>query len=121
MKKSEIKYKENFLEYIPVRNIEWDKNEKERVYLIKEKSKKKFMKKMIWFFNKSQVFKIHLDELGTSSWLLIDGKRTIYEIIQEMKKNYEGKLDQAEQRVSNFFILLRKNKFVEFLLAQDKK
>ncbi len=115
MKNPESKNKENFFEHIPVRNIEWDKDEKERVYLIKEKSKKKFMKKIIWFFNKSQVFKIHLDELGTSAWLLIDGKRNVYEIIQEMKKNHEGKFDQAEQRVSNFFILLKKNKFVDFI------
>lgn len=115
MKNPEIKYKENFLEHIPVRNIEWDKDEKQRVYLIKEKSKKKFMKKIIWFFNKNQAFKIHLDELGTSAWLLIDGKRNVYEIIQEMKKNHEGNLDQAEQRVSNFFILLKKNKFVDFI------
>lgn len=115
MKNPEIKNKENFFEYIPVRNIEWDKDEKERVYLIKEKSKKKFMKKIIWFFSKSQVFKIHLDELGTSVWLLIDGKRNVYEIIQEMGKNHKDNLDQAEQRVSNFFILLKKNKFVDFI------
>jgi len=115
MKNSEIKSRDNFLEYIPVRNIEWDKDEKERVYLIKEKSKKKFMKKIIWFFNKSQAFKIHLDELGTSAWELIDGKRNVYEIIQEMKKSHEENLDQAEQRVSNFFILLKKNKFVDFI------
>ncbi len=115
MKNPEIKNKENFFEFIPVRNIEWDKDEKERVYLIKEKSKKKFMKKIIWFFNKSQVFKIHLDKLGTSVWLLIDGKRNVYEIIQEMEKNHKDNLDQAEQRVSNFFILLKKNKFVDFI------
>jgi hypothetical protein len=53
--------------------------------------------------------------LGTSVWLLIDGKRNVYEIIQEMEKNHKDNLDQAEQRVSNFFILLKKNKFVDFI------
>jgi hypothetical protein len=105
---------DNFLDYIPVRKIEWQQDENGRVYLIKEKTRNKLLKKIIDFFNKSQFFRIHLDRIGSSAWLLIDGKRSIYDIHREMKAEFGEEFHQSEQRLCFFFAMLKKNKFLDF-------
>lgn len=114
MFEKKVRIEDNFLDYVPVRKVEWEREENGKVYLIKEKSKNKLMKKIIDLFNKSQFFNIHLDKLGTSAWLLIDGKRSVYEINEKMKEEFGEDLYQAEQRLCLFFTLLKKNKFVDF-------
>ena len=113
-KKTKDTPQENYLDRIPVKNIEWEKDEKDHVYLLKEKSKKKLMKKLIDLFGKSQFFRIHLDELGTSTWMLIDGKRSIYDISNSLKEQFGEKIEPAEQRVAAFIAMLKKNGFITF-------
>ncbi len=105
---------DNFLDYIPVRKIEWQQDEKGRVYLIKEKTRNKLLKKIIDFFGKSRFFRIHLDRIGSCAWLLTDGKRSIYDIHREMKAEFGEELHQSEQRLCFFFAMLQKNKFLDF-------
>ncbi len=103
---------ENYLDKVPVKNIEWEQDETDKVYLLKEKSKTKLMKKLIDLFKKSQFFRIHLDELGTATWLLIDGNRTIYDISNQLKETFAEKIEPAEQRVAAFIAMLKKNGFI---------
>ena len=72
------------------------------------------MKKIIALFNKSQYINIHLDELGTSAWLKIDGKRNVHEINEKMKAEFGDELTQVQQRNVFFFNLLKNNKFIDF-------
>jgi hypothetical protein len=110
-----MKRETNFLEYIPVRNIEWAQDDNGKVYLIKERTKNKFIKKIIDWLKRSQFFYLHLDELGTAAWLAIDGKRTVREICEAMKEQSGDNLEQPEQRLSFFMGMLKKNHFIDFL------
>jgi hypothetical protein len=69
--------KDNFLEYVPVQNCPWGTDDKGKVYLIKEKTKNKLLKKIIGWLGRSQDFHIHLDELGSAAWVAPDGSRSI--------------------------------------------
>ncbi len=113
-KKNNDTPQENYLDKVPVKNIEWEKDDREHVYLLKEKSKKKVMKKLIGMFGKSQFFRIHLDELGTATWMFIDGARSIYEISNLLKEAFAEKIEPAEQRVAAFIAMLKKNDFITF-------
>ncbi|MCP4221277.1 MAG: PqqD family protein, partial [bacterium] len=92
----------NFLDFIPSRSIDWAQDEAGKVYLIKEKTKNKVLKKIISWVNKNQNFHIHLDDLGTSAWLAIDGKRSVNDICGMMKEKFGEKLVQPEKRLSFF-------------------
>ncbi len=105
----------NFLDYIPVRNIDWKQDEEGKVYLIKEKTKNKILKKLIGWFNRSQFFYIHYDDLGTAAWLAIDGRRTVAQISQIMKEKFGEDLEQSDQRVSHFMGISKRNDFIDFL------
>ena len=64
----------------PCRTAPGARTTKGSVYLIKEKTKNKLLKKIIGWLGRSQDFHIHLDELGSAAWLAADGRRTILEI-----------------------------------------
>lgn len=104
--------KDNILDYIPVQNCPWGTDEKGRVYLIKEKTRNRLLKKIISLLGRSQDFHIHLDELGTAAWLQADGQRSILAISAAMKQLFAEKVEPAEARLAQFFAMLAKDRFV---------
>lgn len=106
--------KDNFLEYVPVQSCPWGKDEKGRVYLIKEKTRRRLLKKVIGWLGRSQEFHIHLDDLGSAAWLAADGRRTILDIAAGMKAGSGAAIEQAEPRLAKFFALLARDGFVRW-------
>jgi hypothetical protein len=104
--------KDNFLDYIAMQNCSWDKDGKGHVYLIKEKTRNKLLKKIIGWIGRSQEFHIHLDDLGSAAWLAADGRRTILEIAAAMNVSCAAAVEQAEGRMARFFAMLARDKFV---------
>ena len=109
-----MKNTDNILEYVPVRNCPFATDEKGRVYLIKEKTRRRLLKKIISWAGRSQEFHIHLDELGTAAWLAVDGRRTVLEIVPGVKSAAGGAVDQAEQRLARFFAMLKRDGFIRW-------
>jgi hypothetical protein len=106
--------KDNFLEFVPIQNCPWDRDEKGKIYLIKEKTKNKLLKKIIGWVRRSQEFHIHLDELGSAAWLAADGQRTIIEIAAFLRQGSLGEVTQAELRLAKFFAMLARDGFVHW-------
>ena len=60
---------------------------------------------------------IKLDELGSATWLLIDGKRTVYDICNTLREKYAEKPDfiaDLEERVPKFIFLLYDQRYITF-------
>lgn len=104
----------NLLDFIPEHAIEWQSEGEQRVYLIKEKSRSRIVKKMIDWLHRSQFFHIHLDELGSAAWLEADGNRTIWEISQVLRERFGERAEPCAERVAHFFSLLYRNRFVSW-------
>jgi hypothetical protein len=104
---------DNFLELIPERAIEWALDEKGRVYLIKEKSKNRIIRRLIDWFGRSRFFHIHLDEIGSEAWRLADGNLRLLEISRRLREKLGARIEPAEERVARFFAVLKKNGFVD--------
>jgi hypothetical protein len=117
MPKKEKKKKqknENFLDYIPIHTIQWDINPKtQKVFIIKERSKNKILKKIIQWLGRDQNFHIHLDQLGSEVWQAVDGKRNVKAIADYLQENSETELTQVNERVSYFLGMMKKNGFVQ--------
>jgi len=105
----------NFLDFVPVRNIDWNRDEEGRVYLVKERTKNKFVKKLIHWFKRDQFFYIHLDEPGTAAWLAIDGRRTVARISRVLEEQFGEDLEQSDRRVAHFMGMMKRNDFIDFL------
>jgi hypothetical protein len=109
-----MKKSDNILDYVPTKNCQWSTDDKGKVYLIKEKTRNKLLKKIIGWLGRSQDFHIHLDELGTAAWLQADGQRTILEISAILKQALAAKIEPAETRLAHFFVQLARDRFVRW-------
>lgn len=55
-----------------------------------------------WGIKRVQSKKLHLDELGTAVWDLMDGRRSVRQVIQRFAKRYQLHPKEAEVAVTRF-------------------
>ncbi|MBQ4522326.1 MAG: PqqD family protein [Lachnospiraceae bacterium] len=110
------KKKENYLDFIPRANVlfEWKKNKEGKVE-IKVQNKGIFNKIAQIFFKRPKYSFIELDEFGSFIWEQMDGRKTIYEIGNEVKKQFGAKAEPIYERLSQFIKILHKNHFVVYV------
>jgi hypothetical protein len=107
----------NFLEMIPVRNVREFNREGEKITLFIPKFKSKNFSN--WFIpaNRSKFFSIHLDEMGSRVWDLIDGEMNTGEICSRLFPTPPGDENpdsREELRVTEFLRQLYRNRFIVF-------
>jgi hypothetical protein len=111
------KQPKNFLEMIPVRNVRDFSREGERITLVIPKFKNEKFRN--WFIpsRRSTHFSIHLDEMGSRVWDLIDGETNTGELCDRFSRLFPDadKQDSSlELRVTEFLRQLYKNRFIVF-------
>jgi hypothetical protein len=111
------KPKPNFLDMVPIRNVEHFTHEGNRITLLIPKFKKEWMRR--WFIppKRSPHIRIHLDETGSKVWELIDGQRNTCEICSRISHSLpeNNRTDNSvELRVTEFLRQLYKNRFIVF-------
>ena len=107
----------NFLEMIPVRNVKEFNQEGEKITLFIPKFKSERMRKWFIAANRSKYFSIHLDEMGSKVWNLIDGETNTDEICNQVSQflpEEDISNTDIELRVTEFLRQLYKNRFIVF-------
>lgn len=59
-------------------------------------------------------YKIKLDEIGSFTWNLCDGKNTVKEIGLLLKEEFGEQVEPLYERLALFFQNLEKNRFITF-------
>lgn len=104
---------DNFLLYIPIKkHIDWEEKGG-RVYLIfhHDKLAEKFLR---WLVKKPYVSDLELDDIGSSTWKLVDGKRSVYEIGQRLLKQYGESCEPINERLIMYLRHLNKKGWISF-------
>jgi len=63
----------------------------------------------------SPYIRVKLEEHGTAVWNLIDGKRTVNEIIYLLSDHFVGE-ENYDSRITIFITQLRKDGFIKYLI-----
>jgi hypothetical protein len=63
---------------------------------------------------KNKFVKLNLDELGSATWLQIDGKKNVQAIADVLKEKFGESLIQPEERITKFMSQLYLNKMITF-------
>jgi hypothetical protein len=71
--------------------------------------------------NRSPFIKMKLDEIGTASWLLVDGKKKVSEIVDILNEQFGEKIKPAHERLGKFLSQLYDNKYISFIEIQKKE
>jgi hypothetical protein len=103
----------NYLDLTPVQNVNYESTDGLVVLLI-PKFTHPLMVKYLMPRLKSQFIKIKLDELGTTTWNLIDGTSNVRQICEALKNSRGNQFTYAEERVTKFLTYLYNGKAITF-------
>ena len=106
--------KANYLLLTPIRVHNHKVEENGHVILIVPKFKKEWMRNFFVPSRKSKHFRIKLDEIGSATWLAIDGKSNVQTICNRLGIQLGDKMDHAEERVTKFLTILYDQRYVTF-------
>lgn len=103
----------NYLALTPVRLKDYEDLGDGKVAIIFPKFKNNKWRFLIPKY-KSDHIKIKLDELGTATWLAIDGKRTVKEICEYLDHKYGERIHPVEERTTKFLTTLYEQRYISF-------
>jgi hypothetical protein len=111
------KDKYNFVLYVPeVRHHRFRVTDEGRVVLEFEINRvKKLMGKLV---NKEPFSDLELDELSSSAWLSMDGRRSILDIARIQSEKTGDDIDEAAGRVAKFMRYIAKRGWIRFKEVQ---
>ena len=110
------KEKINLLEVIPCRNEHIKaEQEGETIVLSFPRFKRSWMSRYLLPKGMSKDIHVRLEEHGTAVWNLIDGQRTVREIIEKLADHFQYEAGY-ESRVSTYLSQLQKDGFIKWIV-----
>ncbi len=109
------KKRENYLERIPVRSkrVKWSADETGMVSLNIENTGV-FNRVAQKLLKKPKISHIHLDEMGSFLWPLLDGEKNIIELGEFVKEEFGEKAEPLYERLAKYFQILESYQFIEW-------
>ena len=109
------KKSENYLEKRPVRSadLKWSADEKGIVTLDVENKglANRIAQKLL---KKPKISHIHLDEMGSFVWPLLDGEKNIIELGKLVEEQFGEKANPLYERLAKYFQILDSYQFIEW-------
>ena len=102
----------NLLELIPIRVSDWKDNDEGLITLILPKFKSNLGKVFASMF-KNPMYEVKLDAIGTLLWRECDGTNNIYDISQEMLKEFGDDIEPVYERIKIFINMLKNLNAIE--------
>ncbi|MGD0710748.1 MAG: PqqD family protein [Bacteroidales bacterium] len=112
--------KTSMLYLTPFRKIEHRVEEDGNITLLYPKFKNSKVSKYM-LGRKSPYIQLKLDELGTASWLMMDGKTRVEKIALELSDKFGEKINPVHDRLGKFLSQLYNNKYISFQEIQKKE
>ncbi|MCI0512882.1 PqqD family protein [candidate division KSB1 bacterium] len=105
---------QNFLELIPIRLVNFEKQVDGRITLFQSKFRHPFLVKYLQPRLKQPFIKVHLDEIGSELWDLCDGQNTIEQIATGLSEKFGSKVEPVYERMAQYFQSLFQLKFIYY-------
>lgn len=115
------KKSENYLDLIPLcdEKYRWQQDENGNVTVFVENTGL-FNRAAQKLLKKPKVSQVHLEEIGSFIWPLIDGKRSVYDIAQLVKTEFGQKAEPLFERLVPYMRSLENCGFIQFKSAQNR-
>jgi hypothetical protein len=75
---------------------------------------RKIQKILLLNKKKSPFFVLHLDKIGSETWLLMDGYKKIQNICDDLSEKFGEEVKPVEERVCQFITTLYQNGYIAF-------
>ncbi len=114
MKKKQI-ISQNYLEKIPMPNsfLKWETNSEGKVDLLVENTG--FFNRVAQkLFGKPKVTYVHLDDMGSFVWPLMDGQKNIIELGKAVDAHFGESAQPLYERLAKYFQILDSYRFIQW-------
>lgn len=115
MKKNKNVISQNYLEKIPVcpEHINWTTDE-DGIVTLNIENTGVFNRIAQKLFKKPKVSYVHLDEVGSFVWPLLDGEKNIIELGKDVQARFGEKANPLYERLAKYFQILDSYQFIEW-------
>ena len=114
------KNKENYLERIPKRPEKYAYTiGEDGIVTLEIENKGVFNKIAQKFFKKPKISYVHLDEMGSFIWPIMDGKMNITEIGRLVEEKFGEEANPLYERLAKYFQILDSYGFVDWVKKED--
>ena len=114
MRKKKQVISQNYLEKIPVRPEHLDWSIEDGIVTLHLKNKGVFNRVAQMFLKKPKISHIHLDEMGSFIWSLLDGEKNIIELGKMVEEHFGEKAHPLYERLAKYFQILDSYHFIEW-------
>lgn len=105
---------ENYLERIPQRSEELSWSEDSGKITLEIENKGVLNRIFQKLLKKPKISYIHLDEIGSFVWPLMDGEKTIIDIAKAVEEKFGEKANPLYERLAEYFRILESYQFISF-------
>jgi hypothetical protein len=104
----------NLLTLVPVHTIKWHETDDGKIDLLTPKIKNDKIRRLFKKSDQPDYYSIHLDEIGSSVWKLIDGQTTVAQIAKDIHEKFGDKIEPVFERLGEFIRQLHQKQFIAF-------
>ncbi len=115
------KNKINYMDLTPYHKHKHEVKDDGSVNVLIPRFKSEWAKKMLIPKNKEPYIRANLDDLGSETWLLIDGEKKVGQIANDLYDNHDQEIEQIAQRLTQWLTQLYHNGFIAFKELKEKK
>lgn len=105
--------KVNMLDLVPKRTMKWKRGDK--VSIVVPRARNIIGKHFIDALGLRPTYRVNLDEYGSAVWNLCDGKRTVEQIGDELKKVHGKTFEPVYERLAIFIGILKREGLIVFV------
>ncbi len=116
-----LKRQQNFFDLTPVANYQHERNSDGVVVVLIPRFDKHFIGRLIEKKSSKKEIRTDLDSNGSKVYLLIDGKRTVYDIFKMINDGSDLHLEQAQERIITYLRMLYNSGIIEFKELKKNK
>lgn len=108
------KENENYLDKRPLRNEKFSWSSEGGKVTLEIENKGVWNRIFQKLFKKPRITYIHLDEMGSFVWPLLDGEKTVSEIGEAVERQFGDKASPLYERLVKYFRILESYHFIYF-------
>lgn len=104
----------NLLELAPVRTAEWEEVAGRVVVHRPTPTRRGPRSAFAWLLYSLAASRIRLDEMGSCTWLLLDGEHTVAQIAQQLRERFGDAIEPAEERLGRLILVMRREGLIAY-------
>jgi len=104
----------NFLELHPIVRYKWEAGDQDLINVLIPKFEQSFWNFFVPRRMLDHHFTLHLDELGSATWKLMDGSRTVNTICDLLSEQFGEKIHPAQERITKYMSQLYQRDLISF-------